>query len=101
MLRAAGHQLFFYMNNDAVNAANRMEIDFLIAKATLQRRHNIAPIEVKGTGAYATKSLDKFMRKYDAFLDEGVVVHEKNLEEGERRISIPAYMTPLLQVSMC
>ena len=98
MLRAAGHQLFFYMSNDATNAANRMEIDFLVAKATLQRRHNVAPIEVKGTGEYATKSLDKFMRKYDAFLDEGVVVHEKNLERGERRLSIPVYMTPLLQV---
>ena len=39
------------------------------------------------------------MRKYDAFLDEGVVIHEKNLERGDRRLSIPVYMTPLLQVT--
>ena len=97
MLRAAGHQLFFYSNNDVTDSANRMEIDFLIAKETLQRRHNIAPIEVKGTGEYTTKSLDKFIAKYDDFLNDAYIIHDKNLMRGDRRIALPPYMTYLLQ----
>ena len=97
MLRAAGHQLFFYSNTDAVDSVNRMEIDFLIAKETLQRRHNIVPIEVKGTGEYATKSLDKFIAKYDDFLDDAYIIHDKNLARGNRRVALPPYMTHLLQ----
>ena len=37
MLRAAGHKLFFYSSYDKNDAANRMEIDFLIQKKILQR----------------------------------------------------------------
>jgi len=96
MLRAAGHQLFFYAKSDEKNRANDMEIDFLIARSNLQRRHNIVPVEVKGTGEYATKSLDKFMTKYAAFLDDAYVVHEKNMQVGECRFSIPLYMAPWL-----
>ena len=47
MLRTAGHSLFFYSNYDKDDAANRMEIDFLIQKETVTSRHNISPIEVK------------------------------------------------------
>ena len=96
MLRAAGNKLFFHVNGDLLDSENRMEIDFLIAKATLQRRHNIAPIEVKGTGEYQTKSLDKFLKKYDAFLNEAFVIHTKNVERGDRRVYLPVYMAQLL-----
>ena len=47
MLRTAGHSLLFYSNYDKDDAANRMEIDFLIQKETVTSRHNISPIEVK------------------------------------------------------
>ena len=97
MLRAAGHQLFFYSNSDEKEPSNRMEIDFLIAKATLQRRHNVAPIEVKGTGEYTTKSLDRFITKYDDFLSDAYVIHEKNLVHENRRVALPPYMTSMLQ----
>ena len=96
MLRAAGNKLFFHVSGGDHDGGSRMEIDFLIAKATLQRRHNIAPIEVKGTGEYETKSLDKFLKKYDAFLNEAFVIHTKNLDRGNRRTYLPAYMTQLV-----
>ena len=65
MLRSAGNRLYFYANHDRDDKSNRMEIDFLVAKSVLQRRHNISAIEVKGTGDYETRSLDKFIKKYD------------------------------------
>lgn len=98
MLRAAGHKLFFHVNSDGQVCENRMEIDFLITKSDLRRRHNIVPIEVKGSGEYATKSLDKFLRKYDTFLDRALVIHPKNFEPGDRRDYVPVYMTPLLHL---
>jgi len=93
MLRAAGHRLFFHVNADGQRGENRMEIDFLVSKANLQRRHNVVPIEVKGTGEYATKSLDKFLRKYADYLNDAYVIHTKNLERGDRRMCLPVYMT--------
>ena len=54
MLRSAGNRLYFYANHDRDDKSNRMEIDFLVAKSVLQRRHNISAIEVKGTGDYET-----------------------------------------------
>ena len=57
MLRSAGNRLYFYANHDRDDKSNRMEIDFLVAKSVLQRRHNISAIEVKGTGDYETRSL--------------------------------------------
>ena len=70
-----------------------MEIDFLVSKSNLQRRHNVVPIEVKGTGEYETKSLDKFLRRYTAYLDDAYVIHTKNLQRGDRRVYLPVYMT--------
>ena len=96
MLRAAGHKLFFHVNHGREGAEDRMEIDFLIARSNLQRRHNIVPIEVKGTGEYETKSLDKFLCKYDSFLSDAFVLHTKNAEDGDRRRYLPFYMTPLM-----
>ena len=93
MLRAAGHRLFFHVNADGQNSENRMEIDFLVSKSNLQRRHNVVPIEVKGSGEYETKSLDKFLRKYTAYLDDAYVIHTKNLQRGARRVYLPVYMT--------
>lgn len=93
MLRAAGHRLFFHVNSDGQSSENRMEIDFLISKTNLQRRHNIVPIEVKGTGEYETRSLDKFLRKYEPYLSDAYVIHTKNLQRGDQRVYLPVYMT--------
>lgn len=96
MLRASGQQLHFYVSSDASSRADRMEIDFLIAKSDLKRRRNISPIEVKSTGCYQTKSLDKFRAKYGRFLDTAYVLHPKDLKIGDGVIHIPLYMVPLL-----
>ena len=45
MLRAAGNELYFYSHYSR-EAADRMEVDFLIRKSTVTSRHNILPIEV-------------------------------------------------------
>lgn len=96
MLRATGNQLYFYTNHDRNDKANRMEIDFLVAKSILQRRHNISAIEVKGTGEYETKSLDKFIRKYGRYLNMPYVLHEKDVRQTGDRLYLPLYMAGLL-----
>ena len=45
--------------NEKNDAANRMEIDFLIHKETVTSRHNISPIEVKSGTNYSLNSLTK------------------------------------------
>ncbi len=60
MLASSGHKLYFYSNSSRDNAADRMEIDFLIAKSKISNRHNISPIEVKSGKNYTLNSLNKF-----------------------------------------
>ena len=47
MIRDAGHTPYFYAKSDRHDAQNRMEIDFLVDRPTLARRHNVSPVEVK------------------------------------------------------
>lgn len=96
MLRATGRRLYFYSTSAEVNKADRMEIDFLISRGKLQRRHNISPIEVKSSGEYETKSLDKFMGKYDSFLSDAYILHTKDVDKKGRKTYLPVYMAPLL-----
>jgi len=96
MLRASGHGLYFHANSDRNDAGNRMEIDFLIAKSMLQRRHNIVPIEVKSIGEYETRSLDKFMAKFQNSVNIAYVLHPKNVQRRKGRIYLPIYMAGLL-----
>lgn len=95
MLRASGHKLFFYSNYSR-EAADRMEIDFLIAKPTLSSRHNISPIEVKSTNNYTTTSLDKCIRKFSNYLATPYVIHSADLRIENGITYLPLYMTPLL-----
>ena len=73
-----------------------MEIDFLVAKSILQRRHNISPVEVKGTGEYETRSLDKFIKKYDRYLNIPYVLHDKDFKNVNGKVYLPLYMAELL-----
>ena len=93
MLRAAGQQLHFYSSSDAGSRTDRMEIDFLVARSNLKRRHNISTIEVKSPGAYQTKSLDKFRAKYGNFLGTSYVLHPKDLKIEGGVMRLPLYMT--------
>ncbi len=96
MLKAAGHNLYFYSNTDRNDKESRMELDFLIAKSKITTRHNISPIEVKSTARYTTTSLNKCIKKYGNYLATPYVVHtaDLNIENGIEYI--PIYMVPLL-----
>ena len=96
MLRSAGHKLYFYSKSDRNDAANRMEIDFLVAKSKTQPRHNISPVEVKSGRKYSTVSMDKFRMKYATFLGEAFVLHKKDVQVKDGVTYLPLYMAPLL-----
>lgn len=96
MLKASGHNLFFFNNSSRASAEDRMEIDFLIAKQTTTSRHNISPIEVKSGARYALTSLTKCMTKYAKDLSTPYVLHDKDLKIEDGIVFLPLYMTPLL-----
>lgn len=96
MLKASGHNLFFFSNNSRTSAEDRMEIDFLIAKPTTTSRHNISPIEVKSGARYALTSLTKCMTKYAKDLSTPYVLHDRDLKIEDGIVFLPLYMTPLL-----
>jgi len=74
-----------------------MEIDFLLEKPTLTRRHNIRPVEVKSGKSYAYESLGKFCRKFSAMLDGAYVLHANELTVSDDGVvRLPLYMTELL-----
>ena len=96
MLKASGHNLFFFSNSSRASAEDRMEIDFLIAKQTTTSRHNISPIEVKSGARYALTSLTKCMTKYAKDLSTPYVLHDKDLKIEDGIVFLPLYMTSLL-----
>ncbi|MCD8287604.1 MAG: DUF4143 domain-containing protein, partial [Porphyromonadaceae bacterium] len=96
MLRASGHNLYFYSNNSRTSSEDRMEVDFLIAKAKTTTRHNISPIEVKSGKSYTLTSLKKCMAKFGNQLATPYVLHDKDLKEENGIVYLPLYMTPLL-----
>ena len=96
MIRACGQELYFYANADRLVKENRMEIDFLLLKPTLTRRHNIVPIEVKSGGNYTTASLEKFRNKFADQLHTPVVLHPKDMRIDKNVLYLPLYMTPFL-----
>lgn len=96
MLRASGHKLYYYSSYSKTEAAERIEVDFLIRKPNLTNRHNIYPIEVKSTTRYTLSSLEKFGKKYGEQLAQSIVLHTKDLEIKDDITYLPLYMTPLL-----
>ena len=96
MLRAAGHRLYFYSKSDRNDAANRMEIDFLVAKSNTRRKRNVSPIEVKSGRKYSAVSLDKFRAKFAPFIDTPFVLHKKDVQVRDGVVFLPLYMAPLL-----
>lgn len=96
MLKASGHELFFFSKSDRTDAENRMELDFLIAKSRITSRHNISPIEVKSGERYTLSSLRKCMAKYGKYIATPYVLHDKDLKEEDGIVYLPLYMTSLL-----
>lgn len=96
MLRAAGHELFFFSKNSADKAEDRMEIDFLISKPVISNRHNISPIEVKSSGRYSITSLQKLRAKYAPMLADSYVLHAADVEQKDGIIYLPLYMAGVM-----
>ena len=96
MLKAAGNELFFYLNADKEDADNRMQIDFLIPKKVVTSRHNISPIEVKSGTNYTLTSINKCIKKFGQHLSTPYILHTKDLEIKNGIVYLPLYMTALL-----
>ncbi len=96
MLTASGHKLFFYRNSSRTDSGSRMEIDFLLAKSKINKRHNVSAIEVKSGKNYTLTSLRKFQIKYAEQLHTAFVLHGNDLKIEEGIVYLPVYMTMLL-----
>ena len=78
MLNSSNHKLYFFSKYSKENNLDRMEIDFVITKENIGRRHNICALEVKSTKNYTTSSLNKFKAKYKEQLGSIYVIHPGN-----------------------
>jgi len=91
-LAANGHRLFFYHKSDKDDAANNMEIDFLITKKGITSKHNISPIEVKSGNRYALTSIEKCRKKFADQIGECFVLHPNDVRQEEHITYLPIYM---------
>ena len=96
MLAAAGRKLYFFSRSDSKDRANRMEIDFLIAKSKLARKNNIHAIEVKSGKNTTHRSLNKFNAKYFDWLDTPYLLWDRDLLIKDGILHLPLYMAPFL-----
>lgn len=97
MLVAAGHRLYFFSSYSKTDAAERMEIDFLVSKQDTTNRHNVSAIEVKSGSNHTATSLLKFKRKYSSMLHRQYLLSFSDLTLTTDNIyHLPAYMAPLL-----
>lgn len=95
MLHASGNEIYFY-SNASHEAAERMEIDFLIRKPSVTSRHNISPIEVKSSSRYTLTSLEKCITKYGEYLSTPYVLHSGDMMERDGIMFLPLYMAMCL-----
>ena len=91
MLRANGHNLYFYSRYDNINRENHMEIDFLLSDGK-----KIYPIEVKSSSYNTHSSLDKFMKKFSGRYGQPYIIYCKDLKIKDGIIHLPIYMTMFL-----
>ena len=96
MLVSTKRGLYFFSRSDREDSANKMEIDFLIAKSKITSKHNITPIEVKSGKNYTYSSLNKFQNKYKDYLNTPIIIHQEDLKEENGILYLPIYMTSLL-----
>lgn len=92
---ASGRKLYFYSSYSR-DAADRMEVDFLLSKSSLTNKHNIIPIEVKSSINYTLSSLRKYIAKFDSYITSPIVLHFNDYEEKDGIKYLPIYMASLL-----
>ena len=96
MLVAAGRKLYFYSRSDPSNRAERMEIDFLVAKTKLARKNNVSPVEIKSGKRFRHASLDKFQEKFTDYLAEPFLFHDGDVKNSRSLKLLPLYMAACL-----
>ena len=96
MLVASGHKLYFHSESSPGNAKNRMEIDFVVSKSKLARRHNVMPIEIKSGANITHASLDKFRNKYAEWCGESFLFSDRDVRMENGITYLPHYMLPLV-----
>lgn len=96
MLVASGHKLYFHSESSSASAKDRMEIDFVVSKSKLARRHNILPIEIKSGANITHASLDKFRAKYAEWCGEAFLFSGKDVHMDGGVTYLPHYMLPFI-----
>ncbi len=96
MIVASGRKLYFYAKSDNIDANERMEVDFLIAKSGIGSRHNISAIEVKETKRITTSSLNKFKNKFASNLATSYIVHTGSYIATSEAVKLPIYLLPFM-----
>ena len=96
MLKANGHELYFYSNSSRDNKEDRMELDFLLLKSKITNKHNINIIEVKSGETYSLTSLKKAVNKYSVQINKAFVLHPDNVVVEGDITYLPVYMAGCL-----
>ena len=91
MLRANGHELYFYSRSDSSDRANTMEIDFLIPDGK-----KTSPIEVKSGRYQKHVSLDKFRKRFERNLGTNYILYTKDIMEKDGIVHLPLYLAIFL-----
>jgi len=67
--------------------------DFILSTSD-SKGSKIIPIEVKSGKNYSTTSIEAFKKKYKTRINQGYIIHPKNLSvKPDGTIAIPPYMT--------
>lgn len=90
MLRAAGHNLFYY-TWPTTSGKHYYEIDFLISE-----KNKIIPIEVKSSGYKAHVSMDEFCKKFSSRVLKRYLIYTKDLRQEEQLVYLPIFLTIFL-----
>ena len=90
MLKATGHELYYYTFLTESGKHN-YEVDFLIADGD-----KVCPIEVKSSGYKTHASLDAFCRRFSQRIKHKYLVYTKDLRKDSDVLYLPVYMTMFL-----
>ena len=87
LLKANGHNIYYYKKTDKELKTTVMEIDFLI-------RHNnkVCPVEVKSTNNYTISSLTKFKNTFNKKIGTLYVLHNGDIKVEDNITYLPYYM---------
>lgn len=90
MLKANGHQLFYY-TWPTENEKHNYEIDFILTQGS-----KICPIEVKSSGYKTHASLDAFKTKFSDRILWNYLIYTKDLRKDGDVILLPVFLTMFL-----